>query len=390
MALAPLDFPPSPTVGQLYPDPPVTGQPTYKWDGAQWLAYRASGTPGLTVPAAPFDALAYNGMQVNGSMEVSQELGQTGRTTSGYFADGWIFSKAGTMAATAAQASTIAYGINNSLMLTVQTAQTTMGAGDFAALYHVIEGYRVARLGWGTPNAQPLTIGFWSRHHRTGVYSVSFVNGTNNYSYATTYTHNAADFAQYNTITIPGPTSGTWAVTNTIGLQIFFTAACGTTFSAGSANVWGSGYYYAAPGQVNGVASTSDIFLITGVVVLPGIEAPTAAQSPLIMRPFDQELVTCQRYFQLTYASGFAITNGTFSVIGWSFPYPVTMRAIPAVSLSNTTNWTTATLAFNVISVVNNHSSVDGWNVDASATAAATGGTAICLGSGYCISNARL
>jgi len=70
MALAPLDFPPSPTVGQLYPDPPVTGQPTYKWDGAQWLAYRASGTPGLTVPAAPFDALAYNGMQVNGSMEV--------------------------------------------------------------------------------------------------------------------------------------------------------------------------------------------------------------------------------------------------------------------------------------------------------------------------------
>ena len=42
----------------------------------------------------------------------------------------------------------------------------------------------------------------------------------------------------------------------------------------------------------------SDIFRITGVVVLPGIEAPSAARSPLIMRPYDQELLTCQRYWQ--------------------------------------------------------------------------------------------
>ena len=38
-------------------------------------------------------------------------------------------------------------------------------------------------------------------------------------------------------------------------------------------------------------------FSITGVTVLPGTQAPTAAQSPNIMRPYDQELVTCQRYW---------------------------------------------------------------------------------------------
>ena len=41
------------------------------------------------VYAAPFDALAYSGMQINGSMEVSQELGTTVKTVSGYLIDGW-------------------------------------------------------------------------------------------------------------------------------------------------------------------------------------------------------------------------------------------------------------------------------------------------------------
>ena len=30
-------------VGQTYPSPPVTGQPTYIWDGADWLSYFALG-----------------------------------------------------------------------------------------------------------------------------------------------------------------------------------------------------------------------------------------------------------------------------------------------------------------------------------------------------------
>ena len=48
--------------------------------------------------AAPFDAMAYSGMQINGSMEVSQELGTSGTSTNGAFpADGWRLFKNGTM-----------------------------------------------------------------------------------------------------------------------------------------------------------------------------------------------------------------------------------------------------------------------------------------------------
>jgi len=36
--MAAMDFPPTPTVGQLYPDPPTVGVPQYRWDGGAWLA----------------------------------------------------------------------------------------------------------------------------------------------------------------------------------------------------------------------------------------------------------------------------------------------------------------------------------------------------------------
>jgi hypothetical protein len=107
-----------------------------------------------------------------------------------------------------------------------------------------------------------------------------------------------SDAWEYKTVTIPGDVSGTWAKDNTVGMRIQFANACGPTYTAPAANVWTAGIYVAAPGQVNGVAATTDNFRITGVTVLPGTQAPTAAQSPNVMRPYDQELVTCKRYFQ--------------------------------------------------------------------------------------------
>jgi hypothetical protein len=93
-----------------------------------------------------------------------------------------------------------------------------------------------------------------------------------------------------------------------------FSMGCGTTFTAPAANAWQAGNYIAAPGQVNAVAATTDAFRLTGVVVLPGSQAPTAAQSPMIMRPYDQELVTCQRYWQPSWLiwNGYANPGSNF------------------------------------------------------------------------------
>ena len=136
-----------------------------------------------------------------------------------------------------------------------------------------------------------------------------------------------------NVVTIPGCLDGVWAVDNTIGMIITLALACGSTFTAPSANAWLTGNYYAAPGQINAVAATSDVFRITGVIVVPGIEAPSAARSPLIMRPYDQELLACQRY----YWKDASPRNMSAYVQDFSFrlinhPYPVQMRATPTVT----------------------------------------------------------
>jgi hypothetical protein len=283
--------------------------------------------------AAPFDAMAYSGLQINGGMEVSQERGAS-PTTGSYLGDGWRQFYSGTMSISAAcLAAVFAPGFPSGLYMSAAVAQASIGASDYAILSHAIEGYRVARLQWGTANAQPITVAFWSNHHRTGLYTGVVRNGANNRTYAFAYTQVTADIPQYNVITIPGDTTGTWTTDNTAGLSLVFAMACGSSNIAPSANAWLAGSYAAAPGQINAVAATSDVFRLTGVTVLPGNEAPSAARSPFIMRSYDQELQTCKRYWEqcavFLAASGTAGTGSGAALTSFS----VEKRATPTRTL---------------------------------------------------------
>jgi hypothetical protein len=313
-----------------------------RYDAAQVLTAGEQAQARKNIYAAPFDAMAYSGMQFNGGMEVSQQFGQNGNgATNSYSVDGWIMAYAGVGGGNifGAQYNWGMNGFPSILAFSVGTAQAVMGANDLFYCRHAIEGLRSARLGWGTANAQPITIGFWTSHNRTGTWSGAISNGAANRCYAFTYTQTASNVFEYHTVTIPGDTTGTWAVDNTKGLMVIFAIAAGSAFTAPSANAWLAGNYVAAPGQVNGVALTTDVFRITGVVVLPGIEAPSAARSPLIMRPFDQELVTCRRYFR-SYGGVIpleAIANGQcFAATGAAvlFTFDPPMRAAPTVGFS--------------------------------------------------------
>ena len=360
------NFPDAPTIGQLHPTPAQVGVPQYQWNGTEWVvpeynplnyvlksgdsmtgalllhanasaALQAVPKQQLEAYAAPLDALSYSGMQINGSMEVSQEKGTAATTTSSYMIDGWTILFAGTMTVSSGQnvasANLFSRGFTKVLAAGPTTPQASMGANDYIAFSHPIEGYRIAKLGWGTANAKPITIAFWSEHHRPGVYSGIVRNVATTQSYGFTYTHNVADVAQYNVVTIPGSTSGVWPVDNTIGIQLFFAIAIGSTTTAPAANVWAAGNYVGVTGQVNGFAAVSDVFRITGVVVLPGTHAPTAAQSPLIMRPYGEELLTCQRYFEksLVALQMGPVTAGQ-SIATWFFK--VQKRATPTMTFA--------------------------------------------------------
>jgi hypothetical protein len=341
-----INFPNAPSLGQQWPAPPVAGQPIWQWDGEKWSAGTSADSvgavrydiaQGLTstqqaqgrsnIYAAPFDAMAYNGMQVNGSFEVSQEIGSAGRSISGgYICDGWIYSKAGTLAATAsAYPAAFGPGFERFLGVQVTTPQASLGAGDYLTVIQPVEGYRVARLEWGAAGAQPLTLAFWSQHHVTGLYAGGVRNSANNRSYVFTYTQ---------------ATAGTWLKDNGAGIYLAFSFGAGATYTAPSINGWLAGNYFSAPGQVN-AAAVADWCRIAGVILVPGSEAPVAARSPFIMRPYDQELVMCQRYLwrwngtqYLRQSIGYNDQTTTCQVVT---AVPVPMRATPTLTQSNLT-----------------------------------------------------
>jgi len=286
--------------------------------------------------------MAYSGMQINGSMEVSQEKGFAATVFTGTHLtviDNWHAWSIGVQGMQGFLNSFAPPGYSYSLQLAVLgTANPSPAAGDSVWLHQYIEGYRTSRLAWGTPSAQPLTIAFWINITRAGTYSVAARNGAGNRTYIATFTVTAANAWEYKTVTIPGDTTGTWLKDNGIGVGLFF------TFMAGSAatqapNVWSANGNVSPAGITNLVAATTDYVLLTGVVVLPGIEAPSAARSPLIMRPYDQELVTCQRYYYKRSYLGsqwFATLQAyaTNLASGPIFDFPVSMRASPTVAYS--------------------------------------------------------
>jgi len=364
--MAALDFPTSPSIGQKYPASPVAGIPTYTWDGEKWTTIGGATSGGmavlydtvqtLTAPqqqqarqniyAAPFDAMAYNGMQINGSMDISQEVAAAGvsvSNTTKYPVDQWALASTGSQVVSGVQNAAAPPGFVNALQVYATTANASPAAGNYAFLSTRLEGQRIYRLGFGSASASSMTVGFWIYSTKTGVFSGAVINGASTRSYVFTFTVNAANTWEYKVITIPGDTTGTWVKDNTMGMQLIFTMMTGSTYQT-TAGVWTAGVFFGVAGSVNLLANTSDFWLITGVTIHPGNEAPSVARSPFIMRPYQQELVLCQRYYRKTTGEPgseptlYAYSGIASASIGYTIAFPVPMRVVPTITLFGT--WT--------------------------------------------------
>jgi hypothetical protein len=306
---------------------------------AQSLTAAQQAQAATNIGAAPYDAQASNNIFINGGMEVDQANGGAAIVpTTSYVVDGWGVTKAGTMVLGAQQVSDAPPGFSNSLKVTVSTAQAALGANDYALVYQFVEGYRSSKLQFGSSSAQSVTLGFWTKIHRVGGYSGVIRNSTATRSYVFNFTQNVADAWEYKTVTIPGETTGTWVGnTNASALQLFFCIGTGTTF-AGAAGAWIAANLLGSTGTTNGVAATTDVFQVTGVTLLPGTIASTAAQSVLLKRSFDVDLQLCKRYYNKLggeLGADIAIQGyvpGASTAFSQCISLPVSMRAPPAVS----------------------------------------------------------
>jgi hypothetical protein len=298
------------------------------------------------VSLLPVYGMMENNIVINGGMEVSQINGTTGLTVGAitYQVDQWQVAKTGTMVCTAQQVTDAPPGYNNSIKVTVGTAESSLGSGDNLYVVQSIEGFRISKLTFGNANAQTVTLGFWTKIHRIGNYSGSLRNFAATRSYPFTFTQNVADTWEYKTVIIPGDVTGTWiGNTTAASLNVYFSMAAGTSL-VGTVNTWAASNFIGATGTTNGVAAISDIFQITGVTLLPGSLTIPQAMAPNFIRSFDTELFLCQRFWESSYGYGVApgtniaagcvqTMNGTDGNQVFGSRFRVAKRASPSITI---------------------------------------------------------
>ena len=210
---------------------------------------------------------------------------------------------------------------------------TSLGAGDFYALVHRIEGYNIADLAWGTASASSVTLSFRVYSSLTGTFGGTLTNGGATRSYPFTYSIPTANTWTTISVTVAGDTTGTWNTTTSGGISLNLGLGVGTTYS-GTAGAWSAGNYLSATGAVSVVGTNGATFYITGIQLEAGSTATDFER-----RPIGTELALCQRYFNksydLTVQAGTASTNGyiamtcsgTTTQLFGSISFPVRMRS---------------------------------------------------------------
>jgi hypothetical protein len=284
----------------------------------------------------------------------------TGTNASDYVIDRW-FARAisATGSKISVQRSTVApTGFINSQLVTSLSAYT-LGSSESFGVMQAIEGFNVADLGWGTANAQTITISFKVRSSLTGTFGGFITNEAGNRCYVFSYTINSANTFEDKSITILGDTTGTWQTNTSAGITIAFSVGAGSSVT-GSAGSWGSTLLRSVTGQTSLVGTNGATFYITGVQLEVGSTATS-----FDYRPYGTELALCQRYYWKTYAQSTVpatvVSDGSIAMmantsgfaVGSPIYFPAEMRAAPTITYYSPTtgatgNWRRAAGAADV------------------------------------------
>ena len=274
---------------------------------------------------------------INGGMVIDQRnAGAVVTTANVYSLDRWASGATQASKFNVQQnagAVTPPVGFTNYLGITSTSAYSVL-AGDTFLMAQIIEGFNIADLGFGTANAQAVTLSFWVRSSLTGTFGGSLMNGDSNRSYLFSYSIPAANTWTKISVTVTGDTSGTWLTTNGKGINVRFGLGSGSTYS-GTAGSWLTGNIVQPTSTVSVVGTNGATFYITGVQLEVGSSA-----TGFEYRQYGQELALCQRYYETnsspsanggyyTSTSAFSTTQCRFGMI-----YQVPKRAQPSITFA--------------------------------------------------------
>ena len=316
-------------------------------NSSKLLQVQSDGTLGLISNPG----VAFKNRIINGDFRVDQRYSGTAQTpaTTGYLMDRWtaIMTNASKLTFTPLGPTFGLYA--GGYQISVASAYSPT-ASEYFCLFQKIEGYNIADLQWGTANAKACTLSFWVQSNITGAYSVCFGNDPGTTYFQASYTIAAINTPQLVTITIPGPTTGTWKVGNATGLYVTFVLGAGTTYQGSFTGAWGASNYLNTGSSVNFVTNSGGVLTISGVQFEVGAQASAFEQLP-----YDVQLSRCLRYFEYFGAVVFKTQpSATLSVASNDIivyePWRVIKRGVPTMycyGISATFNSTDLGKAFN-------------------------------------------
>ena len=276
---------------------------------------------------------------INGDMRVAQRATSaavSNGTNEGYATlDRWRHGLNNAAVATVSQSTTVptGEGFANSMKIDVTTADTSVAANDFWILTTKLEGQDLQRIKKGTSNAEKLTLSFWVRSTKTGVYVVELTDNDNSSrAVSLSYTIASADTWQKVELVFPADTTGAFDNDNNASLEISWWLVGGSNYTSGTlATTWGSQTdANRAVGQVNLFDSTNNEYYMTGVQLEVGDNA-----TPFEHLTYQESAMLCYRYCYVMADQGnpmYATTyNGNTADRGFAFySLPVPMNHTPS------------------------------------------------------------
>jgi len=275
---------------------------------------------------------------MNGDMRIAQRGTAAVTTNASFTVDRWKnISNASDFSAQQSSTVPSGQGFYKSIYITPTSTKSPSGSTYFFTS-HYVEGFNMGHLGWGTSGARTVTVSFWVRSSKTGIYSMGMKNAGATRSRQQEYTISVANTWEKKTITITGETSGTWPVDNTRGIAIDFCLA-GSASATATVGSWISANSNISTNQVNFFDSTSNNFYLTGVQLEVGSTATEFEH-----RSEGEELSLCQRYLHILGDAAASSVIGIGSNFGTNSGYfaglhPVEMRATPTLTVSDASHF---------------------------------------------------
>jgi len=263
-------------------------------------------------------ALSNRNLIINGAMQVAQRGTSTAITSSSvYTLDRFEVRLGGsyTVGATVTQESDGPDGFANCLKVDITSTSTPATSNNFLIDYKP-ESQDMVHLNWGSSNGKYLTLSFWVKSNKTGLYGLGILHDGKTKNWLSSYSISAADTWEYKTILIDPDTASAFDDNNGSSLRINWHLSDGPDDLTAAHSWEADGNYQSVTGAVNLCDSTSNYWQITGVQLEVGDTA-----TPFEHRSYGDELARCERYFQRSWHT--AANSGNSS----TYPGTVTGRA---------------------------------------------------------------